>query len=56
MAMIGCDNDSRLVPRIIRFDPTRDHSKCIVATKNGSNGVVDVVLVIGPIDVARFNH
>jgi len=56
MAMIGGDNHHGLIPGAVLFNPVGDRFDSGITTEDGSNGVVDVVVMIRPVNIPGFNH
>ena len=56
VAVIGGENHRRVFPATIGFDPIDDHLKRIVGVEHRTNCIVNVVVVIRPINVAGFDH
>src|SRR5262245_28791920 len=56
MVVIGSDDQHGVFPSAVRFDPTADDVERHVSAVDRSDHVVDVVGVLGPVDVAGFDH
>lgn len=56
MAMIRSDDDDRFVPIAVLFDPVGNDFEGLVAAVDRSDRVVEIVVVIRPIDVSRLDH
>ena len=56
MSVVGGHDDDGLVPVAVLLDPISDDSKRTVARIDRTDRVVEVVVVIGPIDVSRLDH
>ena len=54
--MVGCQNHDRLVPVALGFHPVRNGCERGRGIQHCTNRIINVVVVIGPINVARFNH
>src|SRR4051812_9132162 len=52
MAVVGGDDHERLVPVAVFLDPVGDVLDRLVAAVHGADRVVEVVVVIGPVDIA----
>ena len=56
MAVVGRHDQQRFVPVAVPFDPVGDCLDRRIAAVDGTDRVVDVVVVVGPVDIARFHH
>ena len=54
--MVGGQDDCGFVPLVVFFDPADDHFKRVVTTQDRADRIVQVVLVVGPVDVAGFDQ
>ena len=56
VAVVGRYDHERLIPRFLSFDPVKDSLNGFLAAEHSSDRTVDVVSMIGPINVTRFHH
>ena len=56
MSVIGGDNDSGVVPGVVLIDPIHHDAEGIIATEHGSDAIVQIVVMISPVDVTGFYH
>ena len=56
MAVVGGDDHDGLVPVAVGLDPVDDRPDGLVAAVDGADGVVEVVVVEGEIDVAGLDE
>lgn len=56
VAVVGGDDDQSFVPGAVSFDPVGDCFNGEVSLQDRTDAVVEVVVVVGPIDITRFNH
>ena len=56
MAVVGGDDQSRVVPVAVRLDPVDDGRDGVLAAVDGADGVVEVVVVEGEVDVAGLDE
>ena len=56
MTVVRGDDHQRLLPTAVAFDPVGDGADRSITTEHRSDRVVEVVVVIGPVDIPRFDH
>jgi hypothetical protein len=56
MSVVGSQNQYRFVPAAVLLNPLGHLLECKITTQYGSNRVVDIVGVIGPVHIAGFHH
>ena len=56
MAVVGGDDQRRVVPVAVGLDPFEDDADGVLAAVNGADGVVEVVVVEGEVDVAGLDE
>ena len=54
--MVGGDDQDRVVPVAVGFDPADDSPYGFLAAEDGADGVVEIVGVEGEIDVAGLDE
>ena len=54
--VIAGHDDGRVVPCLFFFDPFGDRLEGFVSAEYRANRVVDVDVMTGPVNVARFDH
>ena len=53
--MIRGQNQASLVPVTIFLDPLDNRLECVIARKHSSDRIVNIVVVVRPVDIAGFD-
>ena len=56
MAVVSGEHDRSLTPADMLLDPLSNGQKSLVAGQYRADGIVDVVRVVGPINIASSDH
>jgi len=54
--MIGGENHQRFIPVAVLFYPVGDDFKRGVTTFDSADGVVQIIIVVGPVNISGFHQ